>query len=516
MVIPNDIALASTISLKLNYMLRKNIMQSSMPNDLLFQRIQGCSFGLLLGIVSVWFSPLLVLGTLVSAICIYAIPKRPEIALLGILIATSSIVFEEQLPLLPVGNYSLHIPDILLLGSIGLFAVRWLVIPEFRIVRTPLDWPLLIFYGVTLFTTVIGILQSSVEVKDALRETRVLSYYLTFFIVTNLVRNRRQLNFMLNGLFILATIVAAAMVVQFLLGNSTQFIPGHIDSLVTQEVGYGDIIRIVPPGWTIVLVAFVTVSCILCIEKFKIIGLLKFLQCGLLGMALLLTFFRTYWAVLFFVIILLAYLFRGVDRQRFITLCLVATFSATMMLLLILYNPASRANRLIGASLERLATVGRSETYQYQDSSLNWRKIENGYAFTTILSNPWTGLGMGFTYRPWDSRIDQRGRSDSGFNFRKFIHNGHLWILLQSGLFGYLSFMWLSLTFLMRGFRFWRSISNDRMRGVVLGFTLVYMTLLIGAITNSTFMKWDWTPVIGILMGTNEVILRKVDKAAAA
>jgi hypothetical protein len=47
------------------------------------------------------------------------------------------------------------------------------------------------------------------------------------------------------------------------------------------------------------------------------------------------------------------------------------------------------------------------------------------------------------------------------------------------------------------------------MRGVVLGFTLVYLAVLIAAVVNSTFTRWYWTPVIGIIMGINEVILRK-------
>ena len=236
--------------------------------------------------------------------------KRPEIALLGILIATSSIVFEEQLPLLSVGGISLHIPDLLLLGSLGLIAVRWLVEPEFRIVRTPLDWPLLIFYGVTLLSTFIAIYQSSVEVEEARRAIRVLSYYLTFFIVTNLVRERRQLNFLLNGLFLLATIVAAAMVVQFLLGDSVQLLPGRVETLDTQGTMYEDVTRILPPGWSIVLVSFVAILCILVLEKFKPLGWLRFLQCGLLGMALLVTFLRSYWAVLIMVFFLLVLSFQ--------------------------------------------------------------------------------------------------------------------------------------------------------------------------------------------------------------
>jgi hypothetical protein len=69
--------------------------------------------------------------------------------------------------------------------------------------------------------------------------------------------------------------------------------------------------------------------------------------------------------------------------------------------------------------------------------------------------------------------------------------------------------MGLSLAFLIRGFRYWRSIANDRMRGVVLGFSLVYLAVLIGAVVNSTFMQWAWTPVLGIMLGINEVILVK-------
>ena len=490
-------------------MLRQSIRKSFRPNDLLFQIIVACSFGLLLAIASLWFSPLLVLATLTAPVFIYATLKRPEIALLGILIATSSIVFEEQLPLLSVGSISLHVPDLLLLGSLGLIAIRWLVEPEFRIVRTPLDWPLLIFYGVTLLSTFIAILQSSVEVQLALRETRVLSYYLTFFIVTNLVRERRQLNFLLNGLFLLSTIVAAAMIGQFLLGDSVQLLPGGVASLVTEGLVFEDITRIFPPGWSIVLVSFVAIVCILIVEKFKPLGLLKFFQCGILGMAILLTFLRSYWAVLIMVFFLLVYLFRGVERRRLIGWGLVVISSAAMFLLVVFSYPHSRASRLLGASINRLGTLGNSGTFQGQDDSLNWRMIENRYAFSTIASHPLIGLGMGARYRPWDSRLDFRGADGSVNDLRNFLHNGHLWILLQSGLLGYLSLMWLSLAFLIRGFRYWRSIVNNRMRGVVLGFTLVYLVVLIAAVVNSTFMQWYWTPVIGIIMGINEVILMK-------
>jgi O-antigen ligase len=474
-----------------------------------YQKIAAFSLGVVLGIISIQFSPLIALGILGVGFSIYVINRRPEIALLGILVATSSIVFEEKLPLISVGSISFHLSDIVLLGCLGLIAIRRLIVAEFKILHSPLDWPLLAFCGVTLLSTFIAISHSSVDVVDARRGIRVLAYYLTFFVVTNLVRQLRQLNFLLNGIFLLASVVAVAMVAQFLMGNSIRLLSGRVEGLETQGIQYENIARIAPPGLSIVLVSFVAILCILIIEKARQFRWLRNIQFALLGMALLITFLRSYYAALFIVLFLLAYLLKDYDKRRLIRGAVVGIFSAALIMLVVLSDPGSRATRLLGASLDRLGTLIWSKTYQGQDNSFNWRKIENRYAFSIIPSHPLFGLGMGARYRPRDFRIDKRRPSVSDYDFRKHIHNGHLWIILQSGLLGYISLMWLSLTFIIRGLKYWRKIADDRGRGVVLGFTLVYLALLAASWVNSTFVQWRWTPVIGLLMGINEVILRK-------
>ncbi|HEX7555157.1 MAG TPA: O-antigen ligase family protein, partial [Leptolinea sp.] len=430
------------------------------------------------------------------------------LALLGILIATSSIVFEDQLPVLSVG-VSFHIPDILLLGSLGLILIRGFFEPDFKIVRTPLDWAVLLFIGVTLLSTFIALYQSSVDAIQARRWIRILCYYLTFFIVTNLVRDRRQLDFLLNGIFFLASVVAAAMAVQFMLGSSVQLLPGRVEILDTQGIVYENVTRILPPGYSIVLVSFVTILSMMVLEKSKSFGWLRFLECGLLGMAILATFLRSYWAAIIVAFILLVYLARGKDRQRLVHWGLITVLVGVVILLLSLSGPDSRGEKLISASLDRLTSLGKTSTFAGQDSSVNWRLRENEYALISISQHPWLGQGMGFTYRPFDNKMDQTYPLSGGFDFRQFIHNGHFWIMLQSGLIGYGIFMWLSLSFLVRGFKYWRSITEDRYRGVVLGFTLVYLAILIAAVVNSTFMQWYWAPILGIMMGTNEVIYAK-------
>jgi O-antigen ligase len=487
-------------------MLKLIISKSTHFSELPLQIISSCCLGLLLGLAFLWVSPLLVLVALSAIFVIYAMVKRPAIVLLGILIATSSILFENQLPTVSIG-ISLHVPDFMLLGWLGIIVVRRLVEPGFKIVRTSLDWPLLFFFSFTLLSTINAVIHSSVDSVEARRWIRVMTYYFTFFIVTNLVGDRRQLIFLLNGFFLLATIVAGAMVLQFLLGNSIRLLPGTVTSLSTQGTIYEDITRIVPPGFSIVLVSFVTLICMMIVEKNKPSNFLKFFQCGLMGMALLLTFFRSYWAALIVVLFLLVFYIKETERKRLIGWSLVVIISASIILLIIFGYQGSRATKLIDASLVRVTTLIKGETYEGKDSSLNWRMLENRYAFSAIVAHPVIGLGMGARYRPYDPRLDL---PNSTYDFRKHIHNGYLWILLDMGLLGFLAFMWLSFTFLIRSFRSLRRIADNHLKGVVLGLALSYVVVMIAAVANSTFVQWSWTPVIGIIMGINEVILRGV------
>jgi hypothetical protein len=177
---------------------------------------------------------------------------------------------------------------------------------------------------------------------------------------------------------------------------------------------------------------------------------------------------------------------------------------AAIILLPALDRPESQATKLIEAFFTRLATLGSDKTLR--ESSLQWRYIENRYAIPHITPPSLIGLGLGTRYRPFDPRLD----GEEGWDARRYVHNAHLWILLKTGLLGYICLMWLSLAFLRRGIRYWRLIPDSQMRGCVLGFTLTYLGVLIGAVVNPMLMQWFWTPVIGIMMGVNEVVLKKV------
>lgn len=439
------------------------------------------------------------------------LPRFGTLALWGIVTATASIVYEERLPVFSVG-INLRFPDVLLLGSLALIVVRWLFVREFTIVRTPLDLPILTFYGATLLSTVVAISLSSgvgEQVQLAIGGARVFSYYLTFFIVTNLIRERRQLDLLLNGVLLLATIVAAAMIGQYVLGDSVQLLPGRVEALETQGTRFEAVTRILPPGFSIVVVSFVTILSMLALGRLKPTGLLRVLQCALMGMALMVTFLRSYWAALIVVVFVMLYLVKGADRRRFIVGGGAVVSAAALTVLVVVNTPKSSASTFLGASLHRFNTLLSTRTFLGQGGSVEYRMIETDYALSAIASSPLIGQGLGAKYRPWDPRLDWIDADGVAHDLRGHIHNGHLWILLQSGLLGYLSLTWLSLAFFRRGFGYWRVIPDDRMRGVVLGLTLAYLAVFIAAVANSSFMQWYWTPVIGIMLGVNEVVLRQ-------
>ena len=470
------------------------------------------SLGMASGILATWFSPPFVLAALVAlAFGILAL-KRSEFALLGILIATSSVIYENWLPMISTPYGSLQIPDVLLLASLGIIIVRVLLERDFKIERTPLDWPLVMFYGVTLVLTLVAGFGSSVDLEPIRRAIRVFTHYFTFFVVTNLVREERQLRVLVKGMFLLGTIVAAGMLIQFGVGESLQIMPGRVRLLVTGDRTYGGINRSYPPGHSLMIVSLVTVTVMLCLTEPRRLRIWKLVQWTLLGTGVLLTFLRSYWAATGMVVSFMLFLGGRQERRRLIGLGLVALLLLAGISVCNLVKPDSKLASLAAASVARGATLTTSQTID--EDSLEWRYIENEYAVRQIMSHPWIGLGPGARYRPVDPRLD-RGADFTKIDPRRFIHNGHLAVMLGTGLLGYFCLAWLSAAFLIRGFRYWRIISDPQMRGLVLGFTLAFLGVLIAAVVNSTFMKWSWTPVIGIMMGINEVILRKVGQEAS-
>jgi O-antigen ligase len=463
----------------------------------------ACVLGLILGILSLVISPSTTLLSLIICVFIYAVLKRSEVILLGFLLVTSTIISPENVPSISIGVGTIYLTDIILLASFVLIIVRLLVEPDFKLIHTPLNFPLLAFYSIALLATSIAILRSNLSLNSSLGELRTVTNYLTLFLVINLVRTKKQVELFLSGFLIISTAVALTMIVQYMLGVEIPFLPGRVELLRTEGDSFATITRIIPPGEALVVVSFIIMSTASIIERAKLISLLKFVQWGLLGLAVLLTFKRNVWIGLTLIFLFLLYLVDNRNRQRILKWGLVIGALLAVILPVILSQPKTEAAQLVNASMERILSLVVTDTYQDPQSSLRMRDIEYEYAFDQIASTPVLGLGLGAMYRP-----SLPGPEGNDAAFQRWLHNGHVWIMLKTGILGYLFFAWFSILFLLRGLKYWKAIPNLRFKATVLGFALAYIVILISSIVNANIMIAYWTPIIGIMMGINEVILR--------
>lgn len=474
--------------------------------DTFGQLLLACALGLILGGGLVLASPTLVFVGMVALVGGIIVVQRPEIAMLAMLIAYSTVVNVNVLPLIPIGVGSLNILDATLIGLLGLIVVRWMVEPDFRLRRTPMDLPLLVFYGAAALATVIAIMRSSVDFTMAVREMRYITYYIAFFVVTNLVREKPQLDFLIKGFFILAGVTAIMMIVQAVIGYATPIVYGRVEEFAQAGSRVEGISRIIPAGRYLILIAFncYTLRAMLHWP----VKLLEFCYWLLLLAALILTFNRNFWVISALVVVLFFILATPAIRRNVVKFSLVISLIGALSIAALPLAGNSTFGQVLSSAAERVLSIFDTRTYQgrFQGdpvaSSLDFRKLENQYILPQIVPPPLLGSGMGARYRPTDPRLDYER-----YDGRAYVHNAHFWLILKAGLVSYLALMLTMLLLIVRGVRYWRAMPTAKYQAIMLGFSLSAIGLLFSAIVDPLLTDLSWSPVCAVILGVNEVLI---------
>jgi len=483
-------------------MLSQGIRQLIRPYDLTFQLVVAGGVGLLLGAASLWFSPLWVLGGVLGVLCLTGIAYRPELGLLTIVLITGGLIDFERLPLLTMGPISLHITDIILLYLLALVLTKALVVPTFKVVRTPLDVPLIWFCFAILLSAILGIAQSPVGTNYVLRRLRPLAYYLGFFAVTNLIRERRQLSVLINGLFVIAVLASLAMLIQ-VLDPSIQLVRTTVVQVGTAGQEYAGVVRTYIQAERLIYVMLLASVCSLVLGGRWLPSVLEFTRAGILGIGLLLSFQRNYWLSMISMLALTVVLVSWTERSRILRWAIVGVVAVALLVSL----QGGGLDRYVVAARDRLIWGMRPETLA-QDSSTQMRVMETRYAIQSIAQHPLLGIGLGNLYRPFTADDKYHVLKHPGIGLRWYMHNAHLWVWVMMGLMGFIPFIWLYSSFLVRGFTRWRKIADPKLRPVVLGFTLAILGQAISNVVAPNFVQSWILIVFAIIMGINELIFR--------
>ena len=439
-----------------------------------------------------------------GALALLLFLRRPEIALTAMLVIIASIVFEEVLPLLPVPGGSFHITDVLLLFFLFLIPFKCLFDPGFRFRSTSGDLPLILFLAAAIASAFNAIFVQGLDFNIVMRLLRGLMYYALYFVVTNFIRERRQVRFLAGAMFGIAALVSLAMIVQAVVGESVRLMPGRIEAAETINA-FMEATRILPPGDILVFVMFITAMTLFSLDSRRRSASAGFFLPFLLGGGVLLTYNRNYWASIIIALLILGALISQRAKRR------ILAWAATAAVVIVVLVPAlagtgGRAGAYYDSLLARFRSL-LSPAETFGSRSLEWRRIEIDFALQNVVRHPVLGIGLGQDYRPRIDWMDyyRQGRIWSNMSY---IHNGYLYILVDMGLLGLLPFLWLLLRFLVRGFGSWKKPDDPQSRGLVLGFTLGGLAIMLSAIVSPRFLEWPGIVVLAMLMGLTESILR--------
>ncbi|MCA9884947.1 MAG: O-antigen ligase family protein [Anaerolineae bacterium] len=476
------------------------------------QVVISLAVGLAIGISQMVLPPIIAPLLLIAAIGAAIALKFPETILIANIIGYSTIMDVNAIPLIPIGFGSLNLLDLGLVGLLALVAVRRAVQKDFTVQMDALGVSLMIFLGMMLLSTVLGLITGTTVLDQATTEIRYVGYYASYFVVSHLIQGERQLQIIIRTFLMLAVFVAVMMVAQFLVGYENQIIYGRIEEFAQDGTDVEGIARIIPAGRYLILVGFMSFTALLAFpERAVFFRRTRFLAWLMLGIGILLTFNRNFWVSSAIVTFLFLVVLDSRRRSYLIMFMLrMAAIAFVVIGGIFVVAPESELAATITTIVGRFTSTFKAETFnarydnEARTSSLEWRRIENEYAMEYIWPPRIFGLGMGAAYRPVVPELDDGDIEQEGIYY---IHNSHFWIMIKTGIVGYLALLSFKLIAVGRGVVYWRKV-RVIYSPIVMGFSISLVGILFSAIVDPILTDLTWTPIAGLIIGLNEVIIR--------
>jgi O-antigen ligase len=434
------------------------------------------------GVIGIFFlrnAELVILG-LLSVSCFFVLLRYPVLGILSLMVGTSLIDYYQGLPFTKIG--SLQIPDLILFLLVVVVIFRTLFL-RVKPIRTPLDIPVFIFVGIGTASLLAGALEQKYLFFAGLRDFKPILYYLLVILVTNIIKDKKELKLVIYGCLALGIIAVGRVVLAGWVNPPTALSDAEEMFYRYKVVSSGSML----PFWS--LVAFVSLLLMSKIRLGYILG------AGILLIWLMLSFTRHLW-IAFGVGVLWVVLFnfRKVKKRIFVySLLIIISISLVATASFFEVEPVATYVNLI-------ALRGKSLTFQKKVENWEFRLAENEYSLPKIAEHPLFGIGFAVPYRPQIFGPDD--------NLQSYLHNGYLWILIKLGIAGLIPFLWFSYVFVRRGIIYRNRVEDNFLRAVVLGSVCSYLGIAIGNIAAAHFMEnWE-VSVFALSMGINEVIYR--------
>ena len=450
----------------------------------------SASLGAILGGALLMLGARAPLAGLGGLLLVWVAATRAELLLLLLLAFGSGLVPAQFNLSISLGVANVYLTDLLLAPLLLVLVVGLARRDGPRWRSTPLDLPVILFLLAAVGGMLTATLYQGVPFQHTTHEAHFLLYYVTYFLVTNLVRKRDQLAVLLKGALVIALLVALSMVAQAL-GVVIPFSPSYA---LRTDLG---VVRLFNSGENLVSVSLFLAACYAIITASRREATLLASACVPMAAAIVVGLSRNALiagvASMAFGLVLL----RSHRLARLVGPALLAIAGVIALAWL----GGNAQDTLFGQYLtiytERFARMFSGQVLTESDT-LSFRFRELAYAWPRIEASPILGIGFSVAYRPayhaWDT-------------LTRYIHNAYLWLWLKAGLLSLVTFVWMAWRFLGQALRRWRSLPDELLKSVVLGGGLAFMSGMLSNLVAPSFVQ-DWGSVVyPLLLGAVECAL---------
>lgn len=457
-------------------------------------------------------------AAVVGAVLLAVLIRRLEWTIIAVIIMASSFMHHGAIPRpVSLGGMGPNITELLILAMLAVVFARSCRRGKFLLFKSPMTLPLMLLF----VSVIMSVLESYRLFQQATApdlfyvgqiysNARPMFFYTFFFVVAFGIQTERQLRFVLRASVWVAAIVGLMVAAQYYIGprGISLFIGGGWSAGYTASVSPEEqsVARSMPPGLALICMFFL-ITVAHAAYRGSRSGIANLLGALPLGAGLIFSFYRSFWISTFLGLFIIWIVSSAIIKRRLLVYgvaVVVVTILGTVSFAKLV--PGSAGENFARVLANRFTSLSQSSTYEVEES-LQARFRENRMALQRIKENPIFGIGSG-TPRQYAERI-RPGTYTRVIQPVYFIHNSYLELWMAYGILGVVSFLWLSIVFLVRCAFLFRSLQQPSWKAITIGCFAGYIGFLVRSATQPHIVHDTYYMVVTALVwGIVEIILR--------
>lgn len=408
----------------------------------------------------------------------------PGYALVFLLLVAGGFLPDAFLPRLPIAGGTLQPQEIFLVIIAAVLVMKRSQDHKLLERIRPYFWPIFTLMALAFISAVVSKFYLRLQTSDIVDELRPFLFWIYALLVPLAINDKADFKRFLKAVVIAAMVLALAQTLQALLAFPLIH-GGRIEEASVGFTDYQNAIRSTVPGIYLILFALLFVFAGYLHGKRSFWFTMA--AAGLFITALLFTYGRSLWGATIMGLLLLGW------QAGFARFWKVLLLGIAALVLLVTTLFLAKPDTYV-ALRDRALSISSEGTHK---SSLGWRFEENGFAWKAFQRSPLVGIGLGANYKPVlliDTEQDWQSE-------RRFMHNGHLYVLVKLGAVGAGVLIWLLAHYFLHARRLLRRASDDNDRVLVMASITLLPMLLITANIRPEWMTYPSVAVLATVMG---------------